>query len=146
MAKALSIVAASVIAALLFPATVHVLDRFDPAPIANQKRASDVKILRDAIDRYYKDHGSYPVLPGKPVDDLSKDLVPAISRKSRATRCAPPMCSNISTLPMDARCTRFGCARPLTIPGPTGRRGLRGRRPRQGLERLEPPARMLVLV
>jgi len=76
MAKMFNIVAASAIAALLFPATVYVVDLFDPAPIANQKRARDVKILRDAIDRYYKDHGSYPVLPGNPVDDLSKDLVP----------------------------------------------------------------------
>jgi hypothetical protein len=76
MAKMLNFVAASAIAALSFPATVYVVDLFDPAPIANQKRASDVKVLRDAIDRYYKDHGSYPVLPGKSVDDLSKDLVP----------------------------------------------------------------------
>ena len=75
MAKAFNIVAAGAIAALLFPAMVYVLDLLDP-PIANQKRASDVKILRDAIDRYYKDHGSYPVLPGNPVDDLGKDLVP----------------------------------------------------------------------
>lgn len=76
MAKMLNIVAVSAIAALSFPATVYVVDLFAPAPIANQKRASDVKILRDAIDRYYKDHGSYPALSGKPVDDLSKDLVP----------------------------------------------------------------------
>ncbi len=76
MARAFNIVAACTIAALLFPATVYVVDRLHPTPIANQKRASDVKILRDAIDRYHKDHGSYPVLPGKPVDDLSKDLVP----------------------------------------------------------------------
>jgi len=54
MAKMLNIVAVSAIAALSFPATVYVVDLFAPAPIANQKRASDVKILRDAIDRYYK--------------------------------------------------------------------------------------------
>jgi hypothetical protein len=76
MAKAFHIAAASAIIALSFPAIVYVLDLLNPAPIANQKRAGDVKILRDAIDRYYKDHGSYPVLPGKPVDDLSGDLVP----------------------------------------------------------------------
>jgi hypothetical protein len=77
MAKILHIVTAGAIVALSFPATVYVLDRFYPEPIANQKRAGDVRILTDAIDRYYKDHGSYPVLSGKPVDDLSKDLVPA---------------------------------------------------------------------
>jgi hypothetical protein len=76
MAKAFNIVAAGAIVALSFPATVYVLDLLYPEPIANQKRAGDVKMLRDAIDSYYKDHGSYPVLPGKPVDDLANDLVP----------------------------------------------------------------------
>jgi hypothetical protein len=71
----LSIVGGAAIVVMSFFTTLYVLDFFDPAYVANQTRAADVKRLREAIDKYHKDRGSYPALPGNPVDDLGKDLV-----------------------------------------------------------------------
>lgn len=59
-----------------FFGTLFLVDLYDPAYVANQKRAADVARLKDAIDRFYKDRNAYPALTGNPVDDLAKDLVP----------------------------------------------------------------------
>jgi hypothetical protein len=75
MVKMFHIVAASAFVALSFPAAVYVMDHLEPRHAANETRARDVKRLKEAIERYYRDRGTYPALPGNPVDDLHKDLV-----------------------------------------------------------------------
>jgi hypothetical protein len=76
MAKtALKIIGGGAIVVLSFFGTLAALDFLNPAYVANQTRGRDVKLLKDAIDRYYKDRGSYPALPGNPVDDLAPHLI-----------------------------------------------------------------------
>jgi hypothetical protein len=60
---------------LFFFGTLSGLDYYSQPSANNRLRASHIKLLSAALEKYHQARGRYPDFPGNPVDDLKNDLV-----------------------------------------------------------------------
>ena len=59
----------------LFAAFLLITPHFYGPAARDRTRVAQAHTLKDALERYHRDHGSYPALPDNPVDDLKTSLV-----------------------------------------------------------------------
>jgi hypothetical protein len=79
MKTAITIAIALVIGVVSFFGTLLAIDTYDPdfnGPWKrDRQRAKDATALKEAMEKYRKSKGAYPVLPDNDVEDLEKVLV-----------------------------------------------------------------------
>jgi hypothetical protein len=70
----LNLLGAAAIVLGFFFGTIFVLD-YNDRKVRDRTRAEHADLLKGALEKYHKVHGTYPLLPDNPVDDLKGFLV-----------------------------------------------------------------------